>query len=221
VPNSTEIRIRLGMTATRLGDAGSAAAHLRRAAADLEASGERDLLPLLYTAFGGLAYESGDFAEARSQFARSAQLWVDESPDAAAVEATAYVGLLDGLKGSRRESETALAQSIEHARAMHRVVLEARARVFLARLHCSDRRFDTAVQVLAAIPDDAEQGIGRELQAQAQYWRSVAFAGLGNVEAAQSQAGDARRLVSAIQALLPEPDRARYAARPDIRRILG
>ena len=221
VPNSPEIRIRLGMTATRLGDTEAAGAHLRRAAADVEASGERDLLPLLYTAFGELAYESGDLAEARSQFARSAQLWVDESPDAASVEARAYLGLLDGLSGSRRESETALDQSSQHARTMHRVALEARARIFLARLHAAAGRFEDAVQVLSTIPEDADQAIGRESQAQARYWRSVALGGLGKLEAAQSEAGRARQLVADIQASLPEPNRARYAERPDIRRILG
>ena len=220
-PHSIEIRIRLGMVATRLADTANADAYLRRAAADLEAGGDRDLVPLLHTALGELAYESGNVAEARTQFERSAALWTDDTPDAASVEARVYVGLLDGLNAKRREGEAALSQGIEHARTMGRVALEARGRIFLARLHIDGRRFDEAVQVLSSIPDDAEQRIGRELQAQARYWRSVAFARQGKAEAAQSEAGHARQLVGDIQAPLPEPDRARYASRADIRRIIG
>jgi hypothetical protein len=104
---------------------------------------------------------------------------------------------------------------------MHRVALEARARIFLARLHIERKRFDDAAQVLTAIPDDAEQRIGRELQAQAHYWRSVALAALGMREAADAEAGRARQLVGDIQASLPESDRERYAARPDIQRVIG
>jgi hypothetical protein len=77
------------------------------------------------------------------------------------------------------------------------------------------------VQALSSIPADAEQIIGRELQAQARYWRSVAFSGQGKVDAAQAEAGHARQLLTDIQASLPELDRARYAARADIRRIIG
>jgi tetratricopeptide (TPR) repeat protein len=219
-PNKIEIRIRLGMVAIRLADMASADAHLRRAAADLEAGGDRDLVPLLNTALGELAYESGNSAEARTRFERSAALWTDDTPDAASVEARAYLGLLDG-PNAKRDGEALLTQSIEHARTMHRVLLEARARVFLARLHIDRRRFDDAVQVLSAIPDDAEQRIGPELQAQARYWRGVAFSGQGKTDAAQAEAGHARQLVMDIQASLPEPDRARYAARADIRRIIG
>ncbi len=219
-PKSTEIRIRLGMVETRLADAAPAEEHLRRAAADLEAGGERTLLPLLYTALAALSYESGKIPEARAHFLRSAELWVDEGPDAASVEARAYLGLLDGLEGKRSTGEATLRECIDHARTMQRVGLEARGRMFLARLHVGNRRFDDAVSLLETIPPDAEQAIGRELQAQVRYWRSVALAGQGNLEAARAEAGHARQLLTDLQASLPEPDRARFAARPDIRRIM-
>ena len=220
-PHSTEIRIRLGIVATRLGDFAGSQTYFQRAAADLEAGGDRDLLPLLHTARGEHAYEAGDTIEARGQFERSAALWTDDTPDAASVEARAWVGLLDGLAAKRPASEAALSKTIEHARTMHRVALEARGRIFLARLHAAGRRFDEAMQVLVSIPDDAEQTIGRELQAQARYWRSVALAGQGKVDAAQTEAAAARQLLMDMQASLPEPDRARFAARADIRRIVG
>jgi hypothetical protein len=220
-PHSTEIRIRLGMVATRLADSANADAYLGSAAAALEAGGDRDLLPLLYTALGERAYEAGNTAEARMQFQRSAALWTDQTPDAASVEAGAYLGLLDGLGGKRREGEMALNRTIEYAQGMNRVGLEARGRIFLARLYIDGRRHDDAVQALSSIPADAEQIIGRELQAQARYWRSVAFSGQGKVDAAQAEAGHARQLLTDIQASLPELDRARYAARADIRRIIG
>ncbi|HEY6362926.1 MAG TPA: protein kinase [Vicinamibacterales bacterium] len=220
-PKSAEIRIRLGMVDTRLADTSSADEHLRGAAADLEAGGERVLVSLLYTAFGELAYESGKLPEARAQFERAAAMWVDEGPDAASVEARAYLGLLDGLDGRRAAGEAALRGSINHAQKMGRVVLEVRGRVFLARLHVGNRRFDDAVRLLAAVPPDAEQAIGRELQAQARYWRGLALAGLGNTDAARSEVDRARTLVEEIRASLSEPDRGRYAARPDIRQILA
>ena len=220
-PHSIEIRIRLGMVATRLADTANSETYLRRAAADLESGGDRDLLPLLYTAQGERAYEAGNTAEARSQFERSAKLWTDETPEAASVEARAFIGLIDGLSGKRGEGEAALKRTIEYAQGMNRVALEARGRIFLARLYSDGRRFDDAVQVLNAIPDGAEQMIGRELQAQARYWRSVALSGQGHVEAAKTEAGHARQLLTEIQASLPELDRARYATRGDIRRIIG
>ena len=103
---------------------------------------------------------------------------------------------------------------------MRRVALEARGRVFLARLYVGSRRFDEAVRLLETIPPDAEQAIGRELQAQVRYWRSAALAGQGNTDAARTEADHARKLLADVEASLSEADRARYVARPDIRRMV-
>jgi tetratricopeptide (TPR) repeat protein len=219
-PKSTEVRIRLGMVDTRLADTTAAEEQFRRAAADLEKGGERVLLSLLHTGLGELAYESGDFSEARTEFARSSAFWVDEGPDAASVEARAFLGLLDGLDGKLRAGEAAVRESIEHAQRMGRIAVEARGRVFLARLYATARRFADAIGILEPIAPDAEQAIGRELQAQARYWRSVALAGQGHAEAARAEAEQARRLVAEIEASLPAADRERFAMRPDVRQMV-
>ena len=119
-PHSAEIRIRLGMVETRLGNTASADPYLRRAAADLEAGGDRDLVPLLHTALGEHAYEAGKLPEARMQFSSSATVG-GRGPDAASVEARAYLGLLDGAEGKRGAGEATLRESIEHAQTMRRL----------------------------------------------------------------------------------------------------
>ena len=88
--------------------------------------------------------------------------------------------------------------------------------MFLARNYTVNRQFADAVSILQAIPSDAEQTIGRELQAQARYWRSLALAGQGNLEAAQSES-DRHANYSGYPGVAAERDRAPFAARADIR----
>jgi hypothetical protein len=69
--------------------------------------------------------------------------------------------------------------------------------------------------------DEEGRTIGAELRAQVHYLRSLALARLGNRAGADTEMGAARKILEGIRASLPEADRDGFAARPDIRRIIG
>jgi tetratricopeptide (TPR) repeat protein len=146
-------RIRLGQTLARLNDADGARREFAQAEADVNAGTDPELVPLLNTAIGVFAYESGDPAAARERFQRSAALWTDDFPDVASVEARAYLGLLDGL--DRRDTgATQVRTALEQASRMGRLTLQARCHVFLAQLAASRGRFDEAARELDQMPAD-------------------------------------------------------------------
>jgi hypothetical protein len=67
-------------------------------------------------------------------------LWVDDTPDAASVQARAYLGLLDGLAGKLDTGLATLRQSLDQARRMRRAVIERRIEDFQARVAPRARR---------------------------------------------------------------------------------
>ncbi|HXH25573.1 MAG TPA: hypothetical protein VNI78_10010, partial [Vicinamibacterales bacterium] len=212
--------ILLALTETRLGDFEGARKRLVSVAAAAGANDET-LHLLLAAARGELAYEANISAEARRWFDEAAARWTQEPPHARAVEALAYRGLLDGLRGDLGRAERALRQSLDRARLLGRLGLETRCRVFLARLAVERGRFDEAVRVLAEVPpDDAARTVGPELRAFVHYWRGRALAGLGDVKSRQELSA-ARRLVEDLRERLPDHGRKAFTARPDLRRILG
>lgn len=173
----THARIRLGQTYVRLKDFDAAQRELALAEADLNRGADPELMPVLDVATGELAYERGRHEEARSRFSRAAAAWTDTLPDAASVEARAYLGLLDGLEGRFSRGVEQLQASLDQARRMGRFSLDSRIRVFLAQLAVRQRRFDDALRTLDAIPpDDAERTIGPALRAQVEQWRRAAMA---------------------------------------------
>ena len=67
-------------------------------------------------AFGELAYAlRPGRKQARALFETASRLWTDDLPDAASVEARAYLGLLDGLDG-RAAGRAAIEASLAQAR---------------------------------------------------------------------------------------------------------
>ena len=169
---------------------------------------------------GELAYGLGNRSEARIHFRKAAALWTDDLPDAASVEARAYVGLLDALEGQSAQGVMALRSSLEQAHKMGRLALEVRCRVHLARVYVSQRRFDEAISLLGEIPpDDDKRTLGPELRAQVHYWRSRVFAERGDRTGAQSEAALAQKVIQELQAWLPAHYRGRFALRPDIQRV--
>ena len=218
---ATWTRILLAQTYIRLGDFEAAQRELDRASQELQNGGDPEFVPLLHAAMGELAYESNRTGEARAHFNRAAELWVDEFPDAASVEARAYRGLLDALNGRAARGRDDVRVSLNQAQKMGRLALEARCRVYLARIDVAERKYDDALKMLSPVPtDEQSRTIGPELQAQVLYWRSRALAALADSRTG-ADADRARRIVSDLQAKIPEPSRARFAARPDIRMIIG
>jgi tetratricopeptide (TPR) repeat protein len=213
----TEATLLLARVRSRLGDAAAAAGDLASARAAVERGGDTGLLPLLHMTAGEHAYESGQ-RDAMAEFARASALWRDDMPDPASVAARAYLGLLEALAGRRQRGRQLIAESLARASKLGHLSLEARSRLFLARIDILDRRFADAVQLLGGIPaDDGQRTIGRELGAQVHYWRSVALAGVGDMAGADRERVAAQQLVAAIQETIAEPLKAGFAARPDIR----
>ena len=219
--DSVHARIERGRTNARLGEFESAALALAEAAAEIKRLDDLGSLPLLYFAQGELAYESGRVDEARTHFARSADYWGDDLPEAASVEARAYVGLIDVLRGQRGPGRMAVVTSLDQARRMHRAVLEARCRLFLARTELAANRPNEAMQALAGIAPESDIALGLELRAQVHYWRSQALARAGNRTASATEGASARRLAGELEKVAPASNKRGLISRPDIRLISG
>jgi tetratricopeptide (TPR) repeat protein len=220
--DSTSARTYLALTLLRMGDFAGARTELQRASDLQRQQNAAAVLPLLEATQGELAYASDNLMDARSWFQRSADRWVDGFPDPASVIARAYVGLLDGLEGRVAQGRAAVQASIDHAKRLGHVSVEARSRVLLARIHLAQRRADEALAVLSAIPPDSDTlTLGPELRAQAQYWRGQALLAGGDRTAAEAEFTAARALMTKLQASLPEEHRGGFASRRDIREMLA
>jgi tetratricopeptide (TPR) repeat protein len=216
----THARIRLGETYIRLGDFDRARRELGEAESDLRNGADSGLVPAFAAAMGTLEYESGRPHDARAHFSRASALWTDDLPDAASVEGRAHLGLIEVLEGQPERGRTQVVASLEQARKMRRLSLEVLCRVFLARIDMARRRPDDAIRTLSEIPsDDASRTVGRELRAQVHYWRGQALAARGNTVDATREHDAARQFIDQIRSQLADADRARFLARPDIRRI--
>jgi hypothetical protein len=203
-----------------VGDAAGAEAHLAAAAEEVDDRSE--LFPLLQLAQGEAAYEAGRLDAARAAFARGSSLWTGPLPDIASVEARANLGFLDAMNGRIAEGRRAIETSMAQAQTMERIGVEARCRIFLARLAIRQRQFPDALRTLdGVVQDDGERTIGAELRAQAQYWRGQALAGRGDAAGGRAAVEAARRLIDEMRATLTETERAGLAARPDIRPIIS
>ena len=205
-----ELLIDLARVHALLGDLDGAREALGRAQAMPDAKAG-DVVPRLTAARGELAYAAGDMKAARMAFDDAARLWSDELPDAASVEARAYVGLIDGLSG--RPGARALAESsLQQARRMQRPALEATARIVIARL---DLRAGEPAEVATSLRGVAMNTLGPELQAQVHYWRAEAADRLGGGDAGRQDRQEAQRILAALEASVPSELRARFHSRAD------
>jgi tetratricopeptide (TPR) repeat protein len=218
-PDRPEALVHLAGVHVRLGDFNTADFYLKDAAPDVGRR-RQGLLPLLYLRRGELAAERQQLADARSSLASAARLWRDDLPDAASVEARAFLALLDGVSGDRGKAEKELRVSLERAESMGRLALEARIRTFLARLFVMGRRSKEAIDIVDAIPSGGDRSVSPEILAEAHYWRSQAYVNQGDEERAQEDASQARKLAQDLQRQLPEQYRASFGARPGIRDLL-
>ena len=216
----THARIRLSRVFVRLGDFEAARQGLDKASAELQVRGEIGLLPLLHEVLGELAYEAGRLTEARTEFTKAGALSKDDWPDPAAVEARAYLGLLDAMDGRSDGARALVQSSLADAHRLRHFSLETRCVLFLARIYASLRRFDDSFNTLSEIgADTTEQAIGPELQAQIHYWRSQALAARRDLAGAQSEKNLAQTLIDTLQRSLPEQYHLAFASRQDIRVI--
>ena len=217
-PYATAARIHLGRVRAAAGDPGAAEADLNTARTEIENGADSELIPLLGVASGQVAHEYGRTAEARAHFARAASGGGEQLPDAASIEARAYLGLLDALDGRTAAARAAINTSLAQARARGRVALEARCGMLLAEIELRGRRWNEALRALTNIPaDQGARTIGPELRAQVHGLRARVMTGLRDDAGARAETANARRIIERLRAALPEADRERFAARPAIR----
>ena len=214
--DAVHVDIEQGRTSTRLGLFAEAAGDLEAAAAGIERLQDVGSLPLLYEARGELALEMGRIADARAQFARASDLWSDDLPESASVEARAYLGFID-FEQRRSGASAIVSASLQQALAMERVNLEARCRVLLARIALADRRGADALGALDGMPGDRQTRLNAELRAQFHYWRSQAFAVTGDSDAAAREIAVARKALDEAVAMLDERYRTTVLSRADFR----
>jgi tetratricopeptide (TPR) repeat protein len=213
---SVEARIRLALVYARLGDDANARSQLDQISSGIQRDTDPAQFQLLKEAAGEVAYEAGRLTEARALFADAIKTSSEGPP---AVEARARLGLLDALDNAPDRGRAAILASLKQAQAMGRYGLEARCRVFLARIDVMQRRFDDALQTLREIPADGDRVLGPEIQAQVHHWRARALSGNGDATAAEAEKEAARGFMNAMRKALPDGARARFEARPDARLI--
>jgi tetratricopeptide (TPR) repeat protein len=212
--------IHLSRVRARIGDFDGARSELAKVPGALEGR-DFHLLPILHFAQGELAFEMNRLADAKASFEEAASASGGDLPDPVSVEAAAYVGLLDALAG-QRAGRRAIESCRDYALMMGRKPLEARCRVFLARLLVEAGSYRDALTTLGAIPeDDTRFTIGAELRAQVHYWRKRAFIGLHDFEAAEMEGRSALQLIETTRRSVPEEFRSAFDSRPEIRRTLS
>ncbi len=215
-----EVAITLGRVLVRMGDVDNAKGHLERALATVEATGYLLFAPLAHMALGELEYESGNALKARAHFEKAAAFWTDDLPDAASVEAKCYLGLIDALTGKASTVHGTMERSVEQARKMGRLSVEAQCRLHLAHILFRERRHADAIATLSEIPSGGETSVGSELQAQTHYWRSRVMNAQGDRAGAEVEAAQALKLVKELRDALPATYRERFASRQDIRQVI-
>jgi ATP/maltotriose-dependent transcriptional regulator MalT len=124
--------------------------------------------------------------------------------------------MLDALSGQVARGTAALTESLDQARKMGHVALEARCRVLFARIELKRGRADAALAMLREVRDDADRAIGPELQAQVHSWRAQALDRRGDSAGAMSERRASRALLEQLRAGIPEQYRRMFEARLDL-----
>jgi tetratricopeptide (TPR) repeat protein len=210
----------LGRVQAKLGDFAAARASLARAGKALDAETDRQLASFLSLIRGEVAYEAGQFDEARGHFEKAVSFWTDSFTLGSALEARAYLGWLDALAGRQERAQAEIRASLARAKAMGRVAAEEMCRLLLARVEMLARRPRQALQILDGIPAQRRDALGLELRAAIHALRAEALASV-DPAAAAADASASRELLDQIRAALPEASRAMFSARREIREMSG
>jgi tetratricopeptide (TPR) repeat protein len=214
-------RIRLARARTYMGDVTTAEAELLEVARDLQNRSGTELHPLLQESLGELAYERSLWQKAREHFSRAAALAVDDWPDAASLEAQAYLAILDARDGKPGAAERRAAETLEQASRISRFTLQTKCRLILARIYVEGKKSDAAIRALQEVASPGDRQLGPELRAQMHYWRSRAFRLQRDNERSRIELAAAQSLVQELRRSIPESLRAGFDARPDIRSVLN
>jgi tetratricopeptide (TPR) repeat protein len=219
--DGVEARIVLARTLLKQGDLQAAGESLQAAGNLLRDSDDTGMLPAFHAVSGELAYEMGSPRDARQHFRAAAAFLTEDLEDPDAALARAYLGMADADDGRYDLGRQAISRTLETARRMGYVSLEARCRVYLARTAILLGRADEALKELQMVPgDDVDRAIDRDVRAQVLYWTSQAFNARGDAESAALQLDAARKIIESLAVKLPESTRDRFRNRPDLARIL-
>ena len=215
--DAVHVDIEQGRALTRLGLFTDAAADLEAAASAVERLHDVGSLPLLYATNGELAYQTGRLPEARALFAQASDLWTDDLPEPASVEARAYLGLMEHVLGRSDRAEALVTSSLDQAVAMRRVSSEARSRLILARILVGRGRPAEARRVIEAMETARYANIPPELRAQLRYALSRALAAAGDAAGSAREAAAAQRDLTAAADLVGDAYRDTVLSRADLR----
>jgi tetratricopeptide (TPR) repeat protein len=214
--------IYLAKTLVSLGDFSNASDVLARTRLSLRKGRDAGLLASLYVALGELAYERRRLEEAREYFTRAADHLTPDLPDLDALQARAYIGLLDAEAGSHDRAWSIVNEVLMIAERIGHVSLEVRCRLFLTQIDLARGRVAPARAHLAAIRvDDESRAIGRELRAQVLYWRGRAIEQSTKIPRPSPDVATARKMLLDMAEALPPSYRATFLKRPAIAKIVG
>jgi tetratricopeptide (TPR) repeat protein len=219
--DGVEARIVLARTLLRQGETQAAGESLQAARELLGDGIDAGLLPALHAVSGELAYQIGNSAGARQHFRASAAFLTEELEDPDGALARAHLGMLDAQDGQYGTGRESIRQTLDTARRMGHISLEARCRLYLARVSLLEGKASEALTQLQMVPaDNGEQAIDRELRAHVHYWTGEALKARGDDQAAVSQREAAVKIVEALAMKLPESGRETFRKRPDLVNIL-
>ncbi len=219
--DGVEARIVLTRTLLRQGAMTAASESLQAARDLLGGSVDAGLLPPLHAVAGELAYQMGNLADAREQFRASAGFLTEELEDPDGALARAHLGMLDADQGRYDTAREAIRRTLETARRMGHISLEARCRLYLARVALLEGKASEALTELQMVPaDDGEQAIERELRAHVRYWAGQVLKARGDDQSAASEHEAALEIVETLAMRLPESRREAFRKRPDLVNIL-
>jgi tetratricopeptide (TPR) repeat protein len=214
-PRRAEALIEIARVDTLLGDFGSARAASAQAAEEVGIGHRLD--PRLQAALGELAYEAGEWQQARSHYARAAEGATGSLIDAARVEARGRLGLLDALAGRVTDGTRAIQECVDRARQTRHASLETRCRVFLARALLFASRPSDA---LAALQDPPDADLPKELLAQLHRSRADAYDARGEAAMAQQERQTARETLEQVLHSIPRVRQPGFLERSDVRSVL-
>jgi FimV-like protein len=216
-----EARIRLARASVRAGDMTSAVTDLDAAERELEAAPNAATYALLWLVRGELGYEAGRVGDARSNFARAASLWNEMLPQAAAVEARAYMAMMGAGEGGADGVRRTLRASLGAAEKLGQIGLEVRCRLALAQTELAAGRLDEARAALHAIPpDDETRTIGPELRGETHYWWARLHAARGDGVGASAAMQLARASMNELKTKLSDASRASFGHRVSVQRVM-
>jgi serine/threonine protein kinase/Tfp pilus assembly protein PilF len=216
-----EARIVLARSLLRQGQIQAAAESLQAARDLLGDSVDAGLLPPLHAVSGELAYEMGSAADARQHFRAAAAFLTEELEDPDGALARADLGMLDAEEGRYDTGRESIRRTLETARRMGHISLEARCRLYLARVALLEGKASDALAELEMVPpDDPERAIDRELRAHVHYWMGEVLKARGDHQSAASQREAALKIVETLAMRLPESTRDAFRNRPDLLNML-